>query len=146
MTRFALQDGRFETFTYDANGNVSTLTPPGNASHTFSYTAREEIASYSPPSLGNLDTETRLTYDADRQLTRLDRPDGQESTWQTDAAGRLDLVDLVTGQQSYVYDAASRLISLRRHRRSTSGTRTTAACHHHDVERRRPRQRRVDLR
>jgi RHS repeat-associated protein len=98
--------------TYDDNGNVVAVTPPGQPSHTFAYTARDEVASYTVPAVGTENRQTIATYNDDRQLTRVDRPSGQANTFQFDNAGRVNLIDFATGQQTYAYDSAGRLLSL----------------------------------
>jgi RHS repeat-associated protein len=97
---------------YDTNGNAVTVTPPGQPSHTFAYTAREEVASYTVPAVGTENRQTIATYNADRQLTRIDRPSGPASTFQYDNAGRVSLIDFAAGQHTYAYDTAGRTASL----------------------------------
>jgi RHS repeat-associated protein len=112
VTAQTLEDGRQLRFAYDADGNVTARTPPGRADHTFSYTPRDEVASYTPPLLGSENDAIRSSYDADQKPLRADYPDGHSVQFQYDAAGRLSVLDLTTGQRTYAYDAASRLSSL----------------------------------
>jgi RHS repeat-associated protein len=97
---------------YDANGNMVSLTPPGQPSHTFGYTARSELSRYTAPAVGTENRQSSVTYNADRQTTRFDHADGQASIFQYDSAGRLQLVDLTSGQRTYGYDSANRLTSI----------------------------------
>ncbi|MBI2864000.1 MAG: hypothetical protein HYX94_05510 [Chloroflexi bacterium] len=83
-----LSDGRATGYAYDANGNVVAVTPPGRPAHTFGYDSLDQTAVYTAPTVGGL-TTTRYTYDADRMLTRIDRPDGSTVDLAYDAAGRL---------------------------------------------------------
>jgi RHS repeat-associated protein len=105
-------DGRPVRFAYDASGNVRSLTPPERPEHTLDYTAREEIGAYTAPAVGAGTTLTRYAHGADRQPLRTDQPDGQTAEFQYDSAGRLSVIDLVSGDLSYAYDAAGRLSTL----------------------------------
>jgi YD repeat-containing protein len=112
VTEESLPDGRLVRYAYDANSNLSTLTPPGRSDHMFSYTDRDEVSAYFPPTVGAETSQSHFSYDADRMPLREDHPDGQAVGFQYDSAGRLSLVDLATGQRTYGYDLAGRLISL----------------------------------
>ena len=48
ITRNTLPDGREITFGYDAEGNLTSLTPPGRFAHVFHYTLVDQIADYVP--------------------------------------------------------------------------------------------------
>ena len=107
-----LPGDRVVRFTFDPSGNLTALTPPGRPDHTFSYTPRDDFATYVPPAVGDeLDPE-QYGYNADRQLLRADRADGQTAQFQYDTAGHLSLLALASGDRSYSYDAAGRLASL----------------------------------
>jgi RHS repeat-associated protein len=106
-----LPDGRQVHYVYDADGNVTTLTPPGRVDHTFSYTSREEMASDVAPAVGAENNQTGFSYNADRQLLRVDRPGGQAVQFTYDSAGRLSLLDFATGQSGIAYDSAGRVSS-----------------------------------
>jgi RHS repeat-associated protein len=112
VTAQTLPDGRQVGFAYDPNGNVSARTPPGQPDHAHEYTARDDVSAYRPPAAGAETGQTRYSYDPDRQPLRTDLPDGQAVGFQYDAAGRLSLIDLVSGDLSYGYDAAGRLSTL----------------------------------
>jgi len=96
-------DGRNISYTYDANGNLTGLTPPGKPSHTFSYTAVDLLETYTPPDVGAGDNSTQYSYNLDRQLTRITRPDGQTLDLDYDGAGWLITQTLPPGQLSYTY-------------------------------------------
>ncbi|MCI0537976.1 MAG: hypothetical protein L0Z50_22400 [Verrucomicrobiales bacterium] len=97
---------------YDVNGNITGITPPGRPSHVLAYTSRDEASSYTAPVVGREKTQTKVAYNADRQPTQVDRPDGQANTWEYDRSGRLSVGTLAGRQRTYAYDAASRLLSL----------------------------------
>jgi YD repeat-containing protein len=112
LNRLTLSDINQVSFGFDVHGNLTTLTPPGRLAHPLTYTARDEIASYSPPMLGAENDAVQFAYDADRQSLRADHPDETAARAQYDGAGRLSLLDLVAGQRTYAYDNAGRLGSI----------------------------------
>src|SRR5687768_1125298 len=79
---------------------------------TFSHTLRDDASSYTAPVVGTENNRATLTYNADRQPTRVDRPDGKPNTLQYDSSGRPSVAVLANGQRTYTYDTASRLISV----------------------------------
>lgn len=101
-----LADGRQALLAYDANGNLVSLTPPGRPAHSLSYTPLNLLASYTPPAAA-LSAPVSATviyeYNADRQLTRIGRPDGHQVLLTYDSAGRLSSVGLAAGASSYAY-------------------------------------------
>ncbi|MFN0128065.1 MAG: RHS repeat-associated core domain-containing protein [Verrucomicrobiales bacterium] len=113
LSRFTLPGGRVVGFAYDLNGNVRGLTPPGSAEHSFAYNEGDNISAYSPPPVDAVTAQTLFTYDADRNSTRIEHPDGGAVQFQY-AGGtcRLSLVDLGNRQRTYGYDAAGRPVSL----------------------------------
>ncbi len=107
VTRQVLPDARFIDFTYDGRGNLTSLTPPGQPAHVFRYTLRDEEAEYEPPDVVPGDPRTFFTYDLDRRLTRVDRPDGQAIVLGYDTAGRLATVTTPRGTTTQTYSAAT---------------------------------------
>ena len=107
-----LPDGQTIGSTYDANSNTVGLTPPGRPAHTFGYTSVDLLSSYSPPDLGAGATQTSYTYDPDRQLTGVTRPDGVSIGVSYDAAGRPGALTLPRGQIGYTYSAAGQLTAV----------------------------------
>lgn len=98
-----LPGARTVTLAYDASGNLTALTPPGKTAHAFGYTNIDETASYTPPDLGSGSTATLYTYDTDRALTHVTRPDGQMIDVAYDAAGRPASVTIARGAIGYSY-------------------------------------------
>jgi YD repeat-containing protein len=76
-------------YTYDANGNVTSITPPGRPNHTFSYTPVDLEETYGPPDIGIGNVTTQYHYNLDKQLDLVTRPDGQTITLNYDTGGRL---------------------------------------------------------
>jgi uncharacterized protein RhaS with RHS repeats len=61
-------------------------------------------AIYTPPGLGIGDVATSYTYNADRQLTQVTRPDGQSLTLNYElTGGRLSSLTAPTGQTTFTY-------------------------------------------
>ncbi len=110
----ALPDANQVTFTYDANGNLETLTPPGRPSHGFEYTPIDlEQECLPPPVPGVVPKDTASDYNPDRPLDIVTRPDGQYIDYVYDndipgvATGRLRKVTLPEGDLIYEYVAAT---------------------------------------
>src|SRR5207245_9333625 len=82
ITTQTLPDLRQIGYGYDANGNVTSITPPGRSSHSFAYTPVDLESNYNPPSPlggegGGEGLTTSYTYNLDRHLTLVTRPDRQ---------------------------------------------------------------------
>jgi len=103
VTAQTLPDGRVVGYAYDANGNLAALTPPGRSAHTFTYTPVDLQASYTPPDVGIGNTATNHTYNLDRQLTRVARPDGKSVDIGYDFAGRAQSLTFSRGVVAYAY-------------------------------------------
>jgi len=99
-----LPGARTVTFAYDAAGNTSAVTPPGRSAHNFDYTLIDQTASYTPPSLGGGSTATQYSYNDDRALTTVTRPDGQLVDISYDVAGRTSALAIARGSIGYSYN------------------------------------------
>jgi RHS repeat-associated protein len=99
VTEEILPGGRTVGFSYDDNGNLTSLTPPGKTVHLFRYTPLDQEAEYEPPEAQP--GEPRITasgYDADRALDLVTRPDGGLVDPSYEAAtGRLDTLAIPGG-------------------------------------------------
>ncbi len=102
----ALPDGRVITYSYDANGNLVALTPPGKSPHDFAWTSVNLMSSYLPPA-ANGGGPTTFGYNLDRDLTNVTHPDGQTINFSYDSAGRLISTTTPTGVIRYGYDPLS---------------------------------------
>ena len=107
MIRQTLQDGREIRYGYDASGNLTSLQPPGREAHIFDYTAVNLEERYAPPVLEGAESITRYAYNLDKQLTRIERPDGEVLSFAYDAGGRLSSLDIPRGQYRYDYQPVS---------------------------------------
>lgn len=105
LTRQVLTDGRELLYAYDLNGNPRSITPPGRQAHQFEYSGLNLLTSYNPPSLGTGTWSTTFQYDLDRRLTQIARPDGQNTGFGYDSAGRLSTVSVLGGALNYTYDS-----------------------------------------
>jgi len=94
ITTQTLPDLRTIGYTYDGNGNVTSITPPGKPAHAFSYTPVDLESNYDPPNAGFSPKNTQYTYNLDRQLTLVTRPDGQTLSLGYDGGGRLSALTL----------------------------------------------------
>ena len=102
------------TFTYDGNGNLASLTPPGRPAHSFEYTPVDLEERYLPPAVpGVVPKDTSSAYNPDRQLDFVTRPDGQNLDYVYDndvpgvKTGRLRKVPLAEGDLTYAYYPSS---------------------------------------
>jgi RHS repeat-associated protein len=106
-TEFKLRDksGRVQTevlpgarsvlFSYDANSNLSSVTPPEKPSHAFEYDANDLMSAYTPPPSAPAASgpwATGYSYDPDRALDTVTRPDGLSLKYGYEANGRLKSV------------------------------------------------------
>jgi YD repeat-containing protein len=95
ITQQILPDGRSINYTYDANGKVTSITPPSRPNHSFTYTPVNLEESYNPPDIRLTSDTTLYSYNLDKQLTLITRPDGQTISLNYDNGGRLST--LTTG-------------------------------------------------
>jgi RHS repeat-associated protein len=107
VTQQTLPGGQVISFSYDANGNLTSVTPPGRPAHTFAYTPVDLTSGYTPPDVGGGATQTLYSFNLDRQLTTITRPDSQTLNFGYDSAGRLSTLTTPTGQYTYAYHATT---------------------------------------
>jgi len=87
VTGKILPDLRSVSFGYDANGNLTSVTPPGRAAHSFNLNSSELIDAYQPPTLtGVATTATTYTYNNDKQLTQVLKPNGSSISYSYNAS------------------------------------------------------------
>jgi RHS repeat-associated protein len=102
-----LPDGRQIYYSYDANGNVTSITPPSKPVHEFDYTTADLQQQYIPPLLNTVsEPQTQYAYNLDKQLIQIQRPDGQTIGFVYDAVKkRLNRIELPNNESiSYIYD------------------------------------------
>ncbi len=110
-TTTVLADSRLLGTTYDGDGNVVTLTLPSTEVHDFGYTPVDLLASYSPPSLSSASSSTTYSYDLDRDLTSMLRPDSVTVGYGYDSAGRLQTTTYPQGVLSRTYSPTTGLLA-----------------------------------
>ncbi|MCC7542927.1 MAG: hypothetical protein IT379_42315 [Deltaproteobacteria bacterium] len=106
LTQQTLPDGRVIGFAYDENGNVTSITPSGRAAHGLTYTPADLLESYAPPMLPGVGATT-LSYNRDRQIELVTRPDGSTLDPVYDVAGRVDHTVTPEGVYDIVYSPTS---------------------------------------
>jgi RHS repeat-associated protein len=111
VTKQILPDLREIRFSYDGDGNLTSVTPPSRPSHTFTFTPVNLIDRYIPPAVSN-GGDTSFRYNTDRQLTLITRPDGETITPAYDGAGRLSALQTSAAAYTYGYDSAGRLATV----------------------------------
>ncbi|MDD3518629.1 MAG: hypothetical protein PHQ14_09785 [Chromatiales bacterium] len=73
----------------------------------FEYTPVDLEQSYSPPDLGGVQTITRHHYNRDKQLTRIERPDGSQIIHAYNGGGQLTGTTIARGSYQYAYHPTS---------------------------------------
>lgn len=108
-----LPDGRVVQLSYDANGNLASITPPSRPAHSFVNNLFDLIASYVAPQIGTQSFITNYSYNRDKQITRITRPDGSLVDFSyLPVNGLLGSISVPEGVYSSQYDSANQLISL----------------------------------
>jgi RHS repeat-associated protein len=103
VTKQTFSDGSSVSFIRDENGNITSVTPPSRPQHLFAFTPADLQSTYTAP----LSPSTRYTYNRDRQLTLISRPDGTSIVPGYDSFGRLASLGIARGTYSYGYDATT---------------------------------------
>lgn len=100
-----LPGNRVVQLRYDANGNLLGLTPPGGDEHEFAYMDVDLNDMYTPPAVAGIaDPATRYTYDADRHLTDVERPDGSQLRMRySSSRGWLDSLTIARGRTALTH-------------------------------------------
>lgn len=82
-----LPDTRVISFSYDSVGNLMSITPPGRSAHTMTSTGFDALESYLPPTIASpAPPATIYTYNNDKQITQIDRPDLQSIDFAYDSS------------------------------------------------------------
>ena len=113
VTRQTLPDGRGIGFGYDADGNLTGLTPPGRTRHHLTRWLQGDLRAYRPPALDEgQPVKTTYTYNRDRQLTRVRRPDGQTIRFTYGATtGALNTITTPQGPRTVLWNGTNGLVS-----------------------------------
>lgn len=113
VTQVTRPDTKVIGYTYDSNGKVTGITPPGKLQHVFEFNAMELLSKYDPPALTGVTVkETLYSYNLDKQLTSIVRPDAQTASFTYGATtGLLDKVTVARGDTNYYYQTNTDLVS-----------------------------------
>ena len=91
-------------YTYDANGNMTSIQPPGRSAHVFNYNEVNLESDYDPPLLGGSETPTVYDYNLDKQLVLVTRPDQKTIEYvYDDASGWLESIVTDRGTTTFEY-------------------------------------------
>jgi RHS repeat-associated protein len=107
VTDSQLPDGSHVAAGFDPNGNLTSLTPPGQPAHTFGYTSGNQVNTDTPPAVDSNDPTTATSYNRDRQPDTVTLPGGAVVTFGYDTAGRLATTHTAAGDITLGYDAGS---------------------------------------
>lgn len=103
-------DGRVAGMDYDPNGNLITLTTPSGSVHAFDYNAVDQESVYTAPDIPGIGNVTQYSYNLDRQLTQVLRPDGKSVGYSYGAGnGRLVQATFADGNYFYSYNSSNQL-------------------------------------
>jgi RHS repeat-associated protein len=101
-----LEDGRVVSYSYDANGNLTSITPPGSLAHAFGYSTVNQLTSYTPPPVSG-GGATTYSFNSDREITKMTRPDGQVINYSYDPSGRIISLNSPGTTLNFGYDSTS---------------------------------------
>jgi RHS repeat-associated protein len=100
-------DGRQTALAYDTRGNLVSVTAPEGSTHALAYNRVNYLITHDPPDAPGSTEPSSFSYDLDRRLTSVMRPDGRSIALTYDAGGRLGSVTLGRGTLTYEYDSGS---------------------------------------
>ena len=103
-----LANGRAIHYSYDANGNLTGIIPPGKSEHVIEYNAVDDESQYTPPSVWQINTPyTQYRYNHDRELTQIIRPDLQVIDYTYNNLAQVTAVDTPGGEIQYSYNSTT---------------------------------------
>ena len=82
---------------YDPAGDPLSLAPPGRPAYQSTYTMAGDEASMTAPPVGGAPSTNSYTYDLDRHLTLVTRPDGSTISYGYDQAARISTITYPKG-------------------------------------------------
>jgi len=112
LLQLRLVDGQVAGYGRDAELRLTSVTPPGQPAHRFDYNAVGLVTNYTPPVVNGRMESVGYKYDADRALTQLSLPDGQNVVFTRGPLGRLSQLALGNGPVlTYTYSPQTGLAS-----------------------------------
>lgn len=111
-TQIQMPDGRQIAMTYDRDGNMTSITPPGRQPYGFIYNLFNFVSSFQEPQVGSSASVTQYTYNLDKQLTSMTRPDGSQMVYNYDVATpKLLTATTPQGSYSYQYNSFGQIVN-----------------------------------
>ena len=112
LQQLMLADGQVANLQSDAEFHITAVTPPGRPAHRFDYNALGLTTNYTPPVVNGLNESVGYQFDADRALTRVSLPDGQNVVFTRGLSGRVEHLALGTGPTlTYAYSPYTGLVT-----------------------------------
>ena len=109
-----LPNGQQILYSYDASGNLTSITPPGRPAHTFEYTKVNLTDKYTPPEVTDSAGAIKYIYNLDKQLVSTIFPDSSRINiiYDTTSCGceslsRPSKIIFDQGTTSFAYDSAT---------------------------------------
>ncbi|MEX2555048.1 MAG: RHS repeat-associated core domain-containing protein [Actinomycetota bacterium] len=96
---------------YDDNGNLATVTPPGRPAYSLSPAADDRLDAYTLPTVGGTTPSFGYQLNDDRQYSGATLADGSQIDFDYDAQGRLNTITHGSTTTSFNY-ASGRLASV----------------------------------
>jgi RHS repeat-associated protein len=112
MRKQLLPGGRQIVYDYDANGNLTSVQPPGRPPYAFTYTSADISDTFHSPAVAGAVSPVQFTFDLDKQLTAITRPDGSAISATFDSGGRTVSINSPTRSIGYGYLATGRVGSI----------------------------------
>lgn len=103
-----LPDGRSIRYDWDAAGNLRGLHTPAGNHHQFHHNSAQQVGRYDAPGSA---TTTHWQYDAERKLTSVRRPGGQDIRLSYDSAARPSRITTDADTTTLSYNALGQLAS-----------------------------------
>jgi RHS repeat-associated protein len=100
-------DGAITSLHLSQAGDLMSISPPGEGAHGFTYTPIGDELSYTPPAISDGTPSTTRSYNSDRQLTGITRPDGKTITFGYDTAGRSSTTVYDAGTVTWSYSPST---------------------------------------
>ena len=82
---------------------MMSVTPPGRPEHQYTNDPLNMVLEYIPPDVGAGNNKSVYSYNADRQIMQMTRPDGVTIDFGYDNAGRLESITIPRGPTGFSY-------------------------------------------
>ena len=114
VVQLTAPDNRQFNIAYDAGDNITQIVPAGRPGHRFEFNSVNLTTRYIPPAASGQPTTTSYEYNADRQLTHIRRPDGDDIAISYMPAGcncgKISALTSARGTTSYTYQSTTGLL------------------------------------